>query len=101
MRNGLNGIMGNGLGQLSNEAYLPGKMPVTADQALKTAQIYLDKAYPGVQPIAKADEYPGYYIVDLQKQGLPELETPRSLHSACVVSDFTRVITSSVIRVQL
>lgn len=76
MGNGTNGMMGNGpngmmssIGQVNNEITQPGKMPVTAEQALKTAQIYLDKAYPGVKTGDKADEYPGYYTVDVQKQG--------------------------------
>lgn len=76
MGNGTNGMMGystNGMmssiGQVNNEVTRPGKMPVTAEQALKTAQTYLDKAYPGVQTVDKADEYPGYYTVDVQKQG--------------------------------
>ncbi len=75
MGNGTNGMMGNGpngmmssIGPVNNEATRPGKMPVTAEQALQTARTYLDKAYPGVQPVAKADEYPGYYTVDVQKQ---------------------------------
>ncbi len=76
MGNGTNGMMGNGtngmmrsIGPISNEVVRPGKMSVSADQALQTAQTYLDKAYPGVQVGAKADEYPGYYTIDLQKQG--------------------------------
>ncbi len=76
MGNGTNGMMGNSangmmgsLGQINSAAIQPGKMPVTAEQALQSAQTYLDKAYPGVQPVAKADEYPGYYTVDVQKQG--------------------------------
>jgi hypothetical protein len=76
MGNGTNGMMGNGvngmmgsLGLVNNEAVLPGKMPVTADQALQATQTYLDKAYPGVQSGVKADEYPGYYTVDVQTQG--------------------------------
>ena len=76
MGNGTNGMMGNGtngmmgsIGPINNEVIRPGKMPVTAEQALKTAQTYLDKAYPGVQVVAKADEYPGYFTVDVQKQG--------------------------------
>lgn len=76
MGNGTNGMMGYGtngmmgsIGPINNEVIQPGKMPVTADRALKTAQTYLVKAYPGVQPVDKADEYPGYYTVDVQKQG--------------------------------
>jgi hypothetical protein len=49
--------------------YQPGKMPVTAQQALQTAQTYLDKAYPGVKTGQKADEFPGYYTVDVQLNG--------------------------------
>lgn len=63
-----NGMMG-GIGVVSNEAIQTGKMPVTAEQALKVAQTYLDKAYPGVQVGVKADQYPGYYTIDVQKQG--------------------------------
>ncbi len=76
MGNGTNGMMGNGangmmgsIGQIGNEITQPGKLPVTAAQALIVAQAYLDKVYPGVQTVAKADEYPGYYTVDVQKQG--------------------------------
>ena len=77
MGNGTNGMMGQGasgmMGSLSVpngevSSIQPGKLPVTAEQALKIAQVYLDKVYPGVQAVAKADEYPGYYTVDVQKQ---------------------------------
>ncbi len=76
MGNGTNGMMGNGnngmmgsIGAISKEAIQPGKMSVSAEQALQIAQTYLNKAYPGVQVGAKADEYPGYYTIDVQKQG--------------------------------
>jgi len=63
-----NGMMG-GIGLVNTEVIQTGKMPVSAGQALKVAQVYLDKAYPGVQVGTKADEYPGYYTIDVQKQG--------------------------------
>lgn len=54
MGNGTNGMMGSGvngmmgsLGQPQTEALQPGKLPITAEQALKNAQVYLAKTYPG------------------------------------------------------
>ncbi len=80
--NGYNGIgmgrstmMGGGSGKMGRPGaipsgrYQPGKMPVTSEQALQAAQTYLDKAYPGVKAGQKADEFPGYYTVDVQLNG--------------------------------
>lgn len=66
--NGTNSMMG-GIGLVSSEVIQTGKMPLAAERALIVAQTYLDKAYPGLQVGAKADEYPGYYTIDVQKQG--------------------------------
>ncbi|HEX2909916.1 MAG TPA: hypothetical protein VH186_03845 [Chloroflexia bacterium] len=63
-----NGMMG-GLSAIPSDNYQPGKMSVTADKALQIAQSYLDKAYPGVKTMQKADEFPGYYTVDVQLNG--------------------------------
>ncbi len=72
---GGHGIMGNqgmmsGLGQVNPGAYLPGKMSITSNQALKIAQSYLDKAYPSVQVDKTADEFPGYYTIEVTQNGI-------------------------------
>jgi len=54
---------------LSPATYQPGKMPFTAQQALQAAQAYLDKVYPGVKATSTADEFPGYYTVDVETNG--------------------------------
>ena len=69
MGNGNGAGMMGGLGAVNTTTYQPGKMPVTAEQALQTAQTYLDKAYPGVKTGPKADEFPGYYTVDVETNG--------------------------------
>ncbi len=68
MMGGGSGMMG-ALGAINPASYQPGKMPVTSEQALQAAQTYLDKAYPGVKAGQKADEFPGYYTVDVQLNG--------------------------------
>ena len=49
--------------------YQPDQMPVTAQQALMAAQAYLDKVYPGVKASATADEFQGYYTIDVETNG--------------------------------
>ena len=69
MMSGGPGMMSGGPVAINSGSYQPGKMPVTAEQALQTAQTYLDKAYPGVKAGQKADEFPGYYTVEVQLNG--------------------------------
>ncbi|HEX2909439.1 MAG TPA: hypothetical protein VH186_01430 [Chloroflexia bacterium] len=68
MMGGASGMMG-GLGAINSSNYQPGKMPVTADKALQLAQTYLDKAYPGVKVAPTADEFPGYYTIEVELNG--------------------------------
>jgi hypothetical protein len=68
MMNHGSAMMG-GLSTIDPATYQPGKMPITAEQALKAAQTYLDEAYPGVKASATADEFPGYYTVDVETNG--------------------------------
>jgi len=78
MGNGWGGMMGgmmsgqemmSGLGKVNPVTYQPGKMTIEEDEALKAAQAYLDKSYPGVQVNVKADEFPGYYTIDVMRDG--------------------------------
>ncbi|HEX2916356.1 MAG TPA: hypothetical protein VH186_36680 [Chloroflexia bacterium] len=68
MMGGTSGMM-SGLGAVDSSNYQAGKMPVTADKALQLAQTYLDKAYPGVKVGQKADEFPGYYTIEVELNG--------------------------------
>jgi hypothetical protein len=40
-------------------------MPVSAAEALKTAQAYLDQNLPGAKTAADADTFYGYYTIDI------------------------------------
>ncbi|OGO70130.1 MAG: hypothetical protein A2Z49_04940 [Chloroflexi bacterium RBG_19FT_COMBO_56_12] len=44
-------------------------MPVSSEQALETAQRYLDTYLPGVKVEEKADAFYGYYTLDIQRDG--------------------------------
>jgi len=44
-------------------------MPVSSEQALETAQRYLDTYLLGVKVEEKADAFYGYYTLDIQRDG--------------------------------
>jgi hypothetical protein len=44
-------------------------MTVSADQAAKIAQQYLDQPFPGSQAAADPDLFYGYYTIDILKDG--------------------------------
>jgi hypothetical protein len=45
------------------------QMPVSEEQALQTAQAYLDATLPGVKVEDEADAFYGYYTIDIQRDG--------------------------------
>ncbi len=45
------------------------QMPVSEEQALQTAQQYLDASLPGVKVEDEADAFYGYYTIDIQRDG--------------------------------
>lgn len=75
------GMMAGGRGGMMNPGYSlsgtpqaltsPFSMPVTADQAVKLAQQYLDAAQPGTTADPNPDEFYGYYTVDILKNDAP------------------------------
>ena len=73
-----NGMMGSGMMGRQGYGSQPGspqvqeitaKMPVSSEQALETAQRYLDTFLPGVKVEEKAEPFYGYYTIDIQRDG--------------------------------
>jgi hypothetical protein len=71
-----NGMMGgNGGGMMgysttnSTPAVVSADMPITAAQALQTAQRYLDSALPGTKTATDVDPFYGYYTIDILRDG--------------------------------
>lgn len=46
-------------------------MPVTAEEAIETAQAYLDRELPGTEVDKHADPFYGYYTLDILRDGEP------------------------------
>ena len=63
------GMMGGAVN--ANPASVSATMTVTADQAVKIAQQYLDKQFPGYQAATDPDPFYGYYTIDILKDGKP------------------------------
>jgi len=63
------GMMGGGMmgGALSPKA--SAEMPVSSDEALKTAQRFLDAYLPGAKTADTADGFYGYYTIDILRDG--------------------------------
>jgi hypothetical protein len=61
-------MMGN---RNANPGSASATMTVTADQAAKIAQQYLDKQFPGYQAATDPDPFYGYYTIDIMKDGKP------------------------------
>ena len=63
------GMMGGGMMGGAQAPNLPAEMPVSEEQALKTAQQYLDASLPGAKVEDEADAFYGYYTIDIQRDG--------------------------------
>ena len=71
---GYGGMMGgNGgmRGYYNNSGSSTATMTVTAEQAHKIAQQYLDQQFPGYQASADPDPFYGYYTIDILKDDQP------------------------------
>jgi hypothetical protein len=68
MMGGTGGMMGNAFAAPSN---ISAVMSVSSDQAVKIAQQYLDKQFPGYQADTNPDPFYGYYTLDILKDGKP------------------------------
>jgi len=75
---GMMGMMGNGMMGRQGYGSQPGSpevqevtadMPVSSEQALETAQRYLDTYLPGVKVEENAEPFYGYYTLDIQRDG--------------------------------
>jgi hypothetical protein len=65
---GRSGMMGRYQGR---SPAVSATMPVTAEQAVKVAQQYLDQQFPGTQADTQPDAFYGYYTIDILKDGKP------------------------------
>ena len=52
-----------------SRANVSATMPVSAEQALKDAQAWLDSNMPGAKTAANADPFYGYYTIDILRDG--------------------------------
>jgi hypothetical protein len=64
------GMMG-GFGMMGRGGTQSGGMTVTAEQAGKIAQSYLDTQFPGTQAASEPDPFYGYYTLDILRDGQP------------------------------
>ncbi len=64
-----NGMMGGSMMGGATTAQPTGKMPVTSDAAVQTAQRYLDTYLPGAQASAQPDPFYGYYTIEILRDG--------------------------------
>src|SRR5574341_709434 len=67
----MTGFAGAGGGMMggAQAPNLPVEMPVSKEEALKTAQEYLDASLPGAKVEEGADAFYGYYTIDIQRDG--------------------------------
>jgi hypothetical protein len=63
------GMMGGGMMGGSQAPDLSAEMPVSKEDALKTAQQYLDASLPGAKVEEGVDAFYGYYTIDIQRDG--------------------------------
>jgi hypothetical protein len=63
------GMMGTWNNQSTSPAKVSTDMPITKDQAIKSAQAYLDQAQPGVIAANDPVQFYGYYTLDYSKDG--------------------------------
>ena len=70
----MSGMMGRG-GMMGGYQNYPGTvdatMTVTPEEALQTAQKYLDQEFPGYETAEDAEAFYGYYTIDIVKDGKP------------------------------
>lgn len=66
---GMMGMMRPGGMPALRPAEIPAKMPVSPDQAVATAQRYLDAYLPGAQAGDEADAFYGYYTIHILRDG--------------------------------
>jgi hypothetical protein len=68
----MGGRLGNGYRGMMGGATIPditANMPVSPEEALQTAQKYLDTSQPGAKTGDKADSFYGYYTIEFQRDG--------------------------------
>ncbi len=65
------GMMGGGMMGGATTAQPTDKMPVSADEAVQTAQRYLDTYLPGAQASKEPDQFYGYYTIEILRDGQP------------------------------
>jgi hypothetical protein len=67
---GMMGMMGGGMMDGMMSGFTPGVEPtVSAEQAVELAQQYLDTALSGTTVEETADPFPGYYTIDVLRDG--------------------------------
>jgi hypothetical protein len=69
MMGGNGGMMGGWNNQSTTPATVSSDMPVTKDQAIKSAQAYLDQNQPGATAATDPIHFYGYYTLDFEKDG--------------------------------
>jgi hypothetical protein len=62
-------MIGGGMMGGAQAPNLTAEMPVSEEQALKSAQQYLDASLPGAKVEDEADAFYGYYTIDIQRDG--------------------------------
>ncbi len=65
------GMMGGGMMGGATTAQPSDKMPVSADEAVQTAQRYLDTYLPGAQAAKDPDPFYGYYTIEILRDDQP------------------------------
>lgn len=65
------GMMGGGFGMMGNVVNNSTTMTVTSEDALKIAQQYLDRQFPGYQTSSEPDPFYGYFTIEILKDGEP------------------------------
>jgi hypothetical protein len=65
------GMMGGGFGMMGNAVNDSAPMTIPPEEALKIAQQYLDRQFPGYQTSSEPDPFYGYYTIEILKDGEP------------------------------
>jgi len=65
------GMMGGGMMGGTSVPSVSGQMPVSAEEAIQTAQRYLDTYLPGAKADSEAAPFYGYYTIDILRDGQP------------------------------
>lgn len=69
MMSSAGGMMGGSMMSGATTAQPTDKMPVSADEAVQTAQRYLDTYLPGAKASAQPDPFYGYYTIEILRDG--------------------------------